>query len=326
MYDVITVGSSTIDVFAKTQSELIKIMTATSEEDLIAYPSGSKILITKLDFMVGGGGTNTAVSLSRLGHKVAYLGKLGNDINADKITRVLKKEKIRFIGVKGKEKSGFSVILDSIEDDRTILTYKGANNNLKFSEIDKKNLKAKWFYFASMVSHSFEALKQIAKYAEENNIKIVFNPSNYQAEKGTSALKEILRRTEILILNDEEAALLVGKGSVNEMLKKLRLHSPNIVIITQGKKGASAYDGKSIYFVKPPKTKIAETTGAGDAFASSFLSGIIKKNDIEFALKLAIVNSLSVIQNTGAKNILLTYKDALKAMRKYRIKIIRKKF
>ena len=91
MYDIITVGSATVDVFANTKySELIKIKTTEKEIDLLAYPSGSKILIKELKFTTGGGGTNTAVALSKLGHKVGFLGKLGCDENADFILKKLK--------------------------------------------------------------------------------------------------------------------------------------------------------------------------------------------------------------------------------------------
>ena len=71
----------------------------------------------------------------------------------------------------------------------------------------------------------------------------------------------------------------------------------------------------------PHKVKVVETTGAGDAFASSFLSGLLKKNDIKFALKLAIINAESVIQYHGAKNKLLTYREALKILKKMPVKI-----
>ena len=90
MYDVITVGSSTIDVFAGVKSELIKIKTVHHEEELIAYPCGSKILINKLGFLTGGGGTNTAVAFSRLGLNVAYLGKMGQGSNSGLIVKRLR--------------------------------------------------------------------------------------------------------------------------------------------------------------------------------------------------------------------------------------------
>ena len=95
MYDVITVGSSTVDVFAKTKfSELIKIMDSRGETNLLAYPTGSKILVEELEFTTGGGATNTAVSLARLGHKVACLTKTGAKSNSRRIVDDLKKEKI----------------------------------------------------------------------------------------------------------------------------------------------------------------------------------------------------------------------------------------
>ena len=125
MYDVITVGSATIDVFARTRySELIEIIDTKGEKDLLAFPSGSKILIDELDFTTGGGGTNTAVALSRLGHKVAFLGKLGQGTNSDFIHKNLIKEKIKLLCAHGKGNAGYSVILDTLEHDRTILTYK----------------------------------------------------------------------------------------------------------------------------------------------------------------------------------------------------------
>ncbi len=324
MYDIITVGSATVDVFAHTKSELIKIKTSSSEEDLIAYPSGSKILIKELRFTIGGGGTNSAVSLARLGHKVAYLGSLGNDENGRRILDLLKKEKLDFIGVLSKEITGYSIILDSIEHDRTILTYKGANDKLKFSGINLKKLKTRWFYFSSMISESFKTLEKLAEFAEKNKIKIAFNPSTYLAEKGKNYLKKILIRTTILILNNEEASLLVGKNNIKTTLKKLYELGPRIVVITNGKKPIHAYDGKNIYALMPNKIKVIESTGAGDAFASSFLSGIIKKNDVKFALKMGLANSESVITHPGAKNRLLNYKEILKVIKKRHAKI--KKF
>jgi len=324
MYDIITVGSATVDVFAHTKSDLIKIKTSSSEEDLIAYPSGSKILIKELRFTTGGGGTNTAVSLARLGHKVAYLGSLGNDENGKRILDLLKKEKIDFIGRLSNDITGYSIILDSIEHDRTILTYKGANNKLKFFSINQKKLKTKWFYFSSMISESFKTLEKLAEFAEKNKIKIAFNPSTYLAEKGRGYLKKILIKTTILILNNEEASLLAGKNNIKTTLKKLYKLGPEIIVITDGKKPLHAYDGKNIYVLIPNKIKVVESTGAGDAFASSFLSGIIKKDDVEFALKMGLANSESVITHPGAKNRLLKYNEILKVMKKRPAKI--KKF
>ena len=325
MYDVITAGSATLDVFARTKfSELIKIIDPKGETDLLAFPSGSKILIDELEFTTGGGGTNTAVALSRLGHKVAFLGKLGKG-NSDFIHKNLKKEKIGFLCAYGKGLSGYSVILDTLEHDRTILTYKGINDELRYDELPYKKLKTKWFYFSAMMGQSFHTLERLAEFAQTNKIKIAFNPSMYLAERGSQNLRNILSRTELLVLNKEEACLLVGQGSIEDLLFKLKSLGPRIVAITDGKKELYVIDNQYVYNTKPPLVKVVDSTGAGDAFASSFLCGILRKNDIEFAIKLGIVNSQSVIAHYGAKNILLTYREAMKALNKLKINIHKKK-
>lgn len=326
MYDVITAGSSTVDVFAKTKfSELIKIMDSKGERVLLVYPTGSKLLIEELEFTTGGGATNTAVALSRLGHKVACISKMGCGANAEKVKRHLKRDRVdTSLMVCAKNgRTGYSIILDSLEHDRTILAFKGSNNDLKFNEINLRKLNTKWFYFSTMMGESFKTLEKLARFAEKNNIKIAFNASQYLAEKGINHSKEIIKRADIFVLNKEEAASLTKKNKIEDTLKTLQ-KLVKIVIITDGKKDTNAYDGKYIYTLKPNNIKIVETTGAGDAFASSFLSGIIKKNNIEFALKLANANAESVIQHHGAKNKLLKYKEALKIMKKKPAKVTKR--
>ena len=326
MYDVITVGSATVDVFAKTHfSELIKIMDPKGETDLIAFPSGSKILIDELEFTVGGGGTNTAVALSRLGHKVGFLGKLGQGTNSDFIHKNLMKEKIDLLCAHGKGNAGYSIILDALDHDRTILAYKGINDELAIKDVPFKKLKTKWFYFSAMMGESFHTLEKIAEFAQKNKIKVAFNPSAYLAEKGSRYLRNILSKTELLILNKEEAELLVGKGSFDTLLVKLKGLGPKIAVITDGKNKLYAIGDLHIYSAFPPPVRIVDSTGAGDAFASSFLCGLLKNKNTEFAIKLGIINAQSVVSYYGAKNILLSYKEAMKVMKKFRVKINKKK-
>lgn len=325
MYDVITVGSATLDAFARTKfSELIKIIDPKGEKDLIAFPSGSKILIEELSFTTGGGGTNTAVALSRLGHKVAFLGKLGEDTNSEFIRENLKKEKIDLLCAHGKGLSGYSFILDSLEHDRTILTYKGINDELRQQDVPYGKIKTKWLYFSAMLNSSFHTQEKLAEFANQNNIKIAFNPSMYLAEKGADYLKRIISRTELLVLNREEAHLLAGEFPIVELLFRLKRLGPKIVAVTDGKNELYVISEKYIYTAKPPLVKVVDSTGAGDAFAASFICGILRKNDIEFAIKLGIVNSLSVITHYGAKNILLSFKEAMKQMKKLKVKVKKK--
>ena len=325
MYDIITVGSATVDALVKT--EFSEMLHGKHKEEVIAYPVGAKILITEMGITTGGGGTNAAVALSRLGHKVAFVGKIGSKGNSQRVLEELKKEKVdtSFVVRSKTGRTGYSIILDSKKHDRTILTFRGSNNDLKSNEINFKKLKTRWFYFSSMMGTSFKTLENITRYAEKNNIKIAFNISSYLAKKGPSYLGSILKKTNILVLNKEESELLVGKGSIEAMLKKLISLGPEIAAITDREKGVYVLYNNNFYYGKPNKVKVVETTGAGDAFASSFLSGIIRKNDIEFAISLGTTNAESVIQHHGAKEKLLTYNEALKLMKRHPIKVVKKK-
>ena len=318
-YDVIAVGSNTIDAFVYTdRSESISIKTISSETEFISFPLGSKIALNDCDFYTGGGGTNSAVCLSRLGLKIAYIGKVGSDFNGKKILDELKMEGVDFLGIESKdpkEKTGFSMVLDSIERKRTILTYRGANDNLKIEEIDKSKISSGWLYISSMVGQSFIALEKIVEHAANNKINIIFNPNNYLCEKGKAFLGKILSSTDILILNNEEAGLLTGKEGTETILKDLKSSGPEIIIITNGDKPVYLIDKEEmLYTLYPLDIKIQEVTGAGDSFASTFLAGMIKTNDINFSLKMAIINSHSVLQYKGAKNILLSYEEILKKL------------
>lgn len=304
-YDIITVGSATLDVFAQTDNETIDIHTKRSTEKLIAYPLGSKILINKINFEVGGGGTNTAVCASKIGLKTAYLGNLGRDQNGENVINLLKQEKVDFIGSKTNDMTNYSIILDSFDTDRTILVYKGSSEKFEFDNIPKTKLKTKWFYLCAMVGKGYKQLEKIAKYASENDIKIAFNPSNYLAEKGSKYLEKVLTKTDLLILNREEAELLCGKNSPKDLVRMLKKLGPRNVVVTDGKEKITVLYHDEITEYKPTKLKPRETTGAGDAFGATLVSGIILNKPIKKAVAMALKNSQSVIMNLGAKKGLL---------------------
>lgn len=325
--DVICVGSSSVDVFVQTPfAAHLRRWKSGKRKDFQAYPVGSKILINNLLFSTGGGGTNTAVALSRLGLKTAFLGKMGAGANAFAISDELKREKVISLAVCQKGgRTGYSIILDSIGHDRTILTAKGSNNDLQPGEIPWKKLHTLWFYFSSMLGRSFQAQKKIARFAAKKNIPIAYNISGYLAKKGINFLKPILQHTTVFILNREEALLLTKKRAPEKAFKVLNGLGIKYIVITDGQHGATAYHKHHSYRISAARIKVIETTGAGDAFAASFLAGMIKTKDIVFSLKLAKENAESVIQHHGAKNRLLTWKEAVKRVERNKSKVAIKK-
>jgi len=305
MYDIITFGSAVVDVFINTG--------LAEKKGFIAYPVGSKILIKDLKFDIGGGGTNTAVAFSRFGLKTGSICKIGDDENGKKIIDLFKNEKIDFLGkIQKNSKSGYSVILDSKEHDRTILTYKGINNNIGFGEIPLNKIKTKWIYFSSLLEKSFETQKKLAKILVKKGVKIAFNPSSYLLEKKPipKTLIELLKLSEVLILNKEEAELLCKNKDKKKMLIEIHKLGPRIVVITDADKLVCCYDSyaNGKYFLKPKKFKIVEKTGAGDAFASGFVAGLIVGKNIKQSMELGQKEAESVIKHYGAKNNLMKVK------------------
>ncbi len=306
MLDIITIGSATIDTFITTDVKTLKIKTKKDNQEYIALPYGSKILINTLHHHTGGGGTNTATTFAKAGLKTGFFGNIGIDHNGEKILKELKLSKIKFLG-KVHGKTGQSTIID-VDQDRTILTYKGCNDKSPLKSKKVKKLRTKWLYIASVTEKIFSLTKEIVKFPKNNKIKVCFNPSSYMAKKGLKYISAILKNTYCLILNNEEAELLTGHKGIKENLKTLsgKIIFDGIVVITAGKNKAYAYDSTKIYSIKPKDNiKIKETTGAGDAFASAFVLGLIKKQSIPTCMKMGMINSEHTIQHLGAKEGLL---------------------
>ena len=241
-FDIITFGGAVVDAFVYTNvHEVHKKM---------CYNVGEKIAINKLQFSTGGGGTNTSVSFSKLGLKTGTIIKIGKDENSQLILNELKKEKVSFLGKQEQGLTDFSVILDSKEHDRTVLTYKEKSNNISLSDVPLKKLKTKWFYFSATDNTSLDTQKALALYASKNKIKLAYNPSSYLTKKGVGYIKKILDHVDVLILNNDEAKDLIPEGDLFQGLHSL---GPKIVCITYGGEGNKVSDGSRILTSLPRK-------------------------------------------------------------------------
>jgi ribokinase len=310
MHDIVTLGSATVDVFVKTRKP--QIVKHRQHED-VCYAIGEKVLVDDLHVDTGGGGTNTAVAFSRLGLKTGWVGKLGKDLHAKTVLDEMKREKVNAMVSRGTGMTGYSVILTGLEHDRTILAYKGVNDKLSSADVPWKKLGTKWLYLSAMLGKSFDTLVKAAQFAKQNNIKYAFNASMYLARQGVKALWPIIKDCDVLVLNREEAQALLGtQKRCRDMLPELQKYA-KIAVITDGPRPAHAYNGIEHYEITPPDIKVVETTGAGDAFASGFVAGLIVKKDIAAALQWAMAESCSVIQHIGAKQKLLTRKEIERA-------------
>lgn len=278
------------------------------------FPLGSKVELDELAFTTGGGGSNAAISLARQGLKTALVARVGMDLGGKAIIEELYQEKpsAKFIQQDQKVPTSYSFILLSQKGERTILIYRGASKNIDSREIDFEELKrAKWFHFCGSFSGDFKLLEKIFKIAKVNNIKIAINPGALELKFGTKKLKPLFENVDILMMNDEEAAIFFEEKIENEkeILEKAKNYIRGIFVMTKGPKGVVVYDGNNYYRAGIPKSKIVDRTGAGDAFNSGFVSAILDNKDIEYAIQLGTANATSVIQYFGAKKGLLKKYD-----------------
>ncbi len=333
MFDVITIGGATTDTFVETdRARVMSIATAAAKSSYLCFDYGEKIEMDHLAYDIGGGAANTAVNFANLGFETGIIVKIGEDLNSQAVLNRLKEKNIdtSMVISTPDEKTGFSVILTSFEGDRTVLMHRGANSRIKLKEIDKEKIKnAKWVYFASLSGDSNEILDETAEFVEENGINTAFNPGSTQIKRGLADLKKILKKSKILIMNRSEASSVTGypnkpaemdyinDHNLREMIIKLKAQGPQAVVITEGKKGVYAFDGKIMYYIPPFPSKVISTLGAGDAFASTFVGSIIRFGwDIEKALKFASVNSAHVIESYGAQQGLKTFNEIEKLLAK----------
>lgn len=308
--DVICIGDIVTDAFIK----LIDDDAVTYKNDQgkwLAMPFGTKIPYDHVEILEAvGNAANGAVAFARLGLNTAFVTNVGGDQEGRDMINALEKEHIdhRFVRINPDKKSNYHYVL-WYKEERTIL--------IKHEEYDyhwphlRPDETPKWVYFSSISQHALPYHDQIADWLEANpDVKLAFQPGTFQMEAGVERLQRIYARTEVLILNREEAVLVTGGSydNLHDLLDRIHGLGAKIAVITDGPDGAYASDGTQRFQMPlypdpaPPK----ERTGAGDAFASTLVAALIKGNTIEGALQLAPINSMSVVQYTGAQAGLLT--------------------
>ena len=311
--DVISIGDIVTDAFIK----MLDDYEHTYENEhgkWLAVPFGTKIPFDHVEIIEAvGNAANSAVAFARLGFDSAFVTNVGADTQGRDMIKALDKRGVdtRFVRINPGKKSNYHYVL-WYKDERTIL--------IKHEEYDyhwphlRPAETPKWVYFSSISEHAIGYHDQVADWLEANpDVKMAFQPGTFQMAAGTERLKRIYQRSEVLILNREEATL-VGGGNhddVHDQFNKLHELGPKIVVITDGPNGAYASDGNERWQMPlyPDPAPPVDRTGAGDSFATTFVAALMKGNNIEGALQWAPINSMSVVQKVGAQAGLLSEKE-----------------
>ena len=331
MTKVITIGSATMDVFVECdEANIVSVCSKNKNSDFMSYPYGSKIDISTFSSNVGGGGVNTACNFANLGLDTSAIFKIGEDIYSEGILKSFKSKNVNLDNIiqKKETSTGFSIILVSFQGDRTVLAHRGANAEIKEEEINFDAIKdADFMYVAPLNGESNKVLEPIVDFAHKNNTKICFNAGTTSIKRGVEHIKKILRTAHIVVMNKEEATMTTGiqvrpdtktekfsheiiHRDIKKMLETMKVMDYQIVVITDGNKGAYAYDGQKFYFCPTYPSDAVSTLGAGDAFASTFCASLNRTEmDIGKSLMYASVNSAGVVSAFGATEGLLTFDE-----------------
>ena len=320
MFDVITIGTATQDVFLR--SKLFKKIKSSSFNKKSDFPTGEaecfafggKLEIDELISASGGGATNTAVTFARQKLRTATVCRVGDDLFGSEIINELKKERIKSFVIKDQKRpTGYATILLSPNGERSILVHRGAAEDLKDKEV-RSRLKSRWLYV--IPSHiSLSVMKKIIDQSLISGALIAMNPSRFYIEMGVGKLKSLLQKLTVVIVNREEASYLTGIDykKTKDIFKALDKMVSGIAVMTDGAKGVWVSDGTYLYQAGIfANKKILDRTGAGDAFGSGFVAGLARKENvsqqeaIEYAIRLGSANATSVVEAIGTKQGILT--------------------
>jgi len=309
--EVLSVGDVVIDAFIKLFDDRAQAY-ENENGKWLAMPFATKIPFEKAVVVNGvGNAANASVSFARLGIHSGLVSNVGKDKYGRDIIDALEDERVdtRFVRINNKKVTNYHYVL-WYKEERTILI-NHEEYNYQWPRFTKADI-PKWIYFSSISKNALDKYHDmVVDWLTDNpEVKLAFQPGTFQLEAGAERLRELYARTEVLVLNREEAVSVAGENydEVSELMQIMHELGPRIVVITDGPAGAYASDGQDRFKMPPypdPKAPY-ERTGAGDAFASTFVAAIIKGNTIEGALQWAPINSMNVVQNVGAQKGLLS--------------------
>ena len=342
MKKICTVGSATHDIFMMYEgAETMRLHQKKSSCSYLLLEQGAKIDIPSIHTATGGGATNVAVGLSRLGFSVETFFKTGHDEAETFIKKELAHEKVSttYCTVADKERTALTIIIPSREHDHVALCYRAANRQQNKEDFPLSLLNSiDLLFLGPLNGQSQQLFPYLAQHVKNAGVTLAMNPSVEQLNDASDDFIQALRSVDILILNKRESGYLmkallketrqpqfsseqVKKPSLfspylafddllftlRDVIKKTLALGPQILVFTNGSEGVYVVTETTIYFHESIPSFPLYSLGAGDAFSSGFIGGLLKDLTLQEALRLGVLNAASVIQYPDAKKGLLSF-------------------
>jgi ribokinase len=308
MFDIVTVGSATVDLFFK--SKQLKVE-KTEQGLVLCQQYDEKIDVEEFFHQSGGAGTNTAVGFSRLGLKTATIVEIGQDLFGQMVIDDLKREDVDtdWILEEEDEQTAVSALMIAEGGGRSVLTHRGASGQLSVADLpDDLVTQTNWIHVAN-ISGKKDVLERLFEVAKAKQVGLSWNPGKPELELLNSGqLSPAKIECDILFLNKGEWESLVD-------IKYTLLEHIPYVAITEGKDGGQLHvKGHYTQPFKAAKSKTIQETGAGDAFATGFVAAHYLGRPPVECCEWGAQNAASVISHMGAKTGLLNKAEMKKRL------------
>jgi ribokinase len=282
--NIVVVGSSNTDMVVKTKN----------------IPAVGETVIGG-DFVMapGGKGANQAVAAARLGAKVTFVAKVGQDMFGDRAVEGYKAEGINtdFIIRDGENATGVALILVDDRGENLISVASGANHALTVEEVDRAAAAIRSADVLMLQLESpMDAICRAAELAAEAGVPVILDPAPAPEEPLPPSL---LEHVTYITPNETEAQRLTGlavedEATAREAAQKLQGQGTRNVVVTLGAKGALAV-GEETLFVPSHEVKALDSTAAGDAFNGGLAVALAQGQPLAEAVRQAgIVGAVSV--------------------------------
>lgn len=320
MHNIVCVGDATIDAFLSIHDASLHCRLNEKDCELcIKY--GEKIPVDKFELSLGGIACNVSIGISRMGLKSALCAEIGDDELSEKIVNDLKKENVNTnLLLKTKGETASLAVGINFQGERTLFV----GHVKRKHNFNLDGVSTHWLYLGGLGQEWEAPYKKVLDYVQKNNLRLAFTPGSAQLKELNEIVFEVLKNTEVLLVNKTEGGLMVKRlnGKENDpskILVQLKQLGPKIVVMTDGKNGSYAIDkdGK-VYSLGIFPCNVLEKTGAGDAYASGFLAAVLFGLPVEEAMRFGAVNASSVIEHVGAQRGLLKREEIEKRLRLWR--------
>ena len=270
-------------------------------------------LVDKAILTIGSSSAIFACGAAKLGLRVAFIGKVGNDIFGRFMCQSLSEYGIDIRGIVTDKEvpTGISIIL-STGIDRAILTSLGTIPRLEFSDIDQKIIKnTRHLHVGSyyLLEQLRPDLSILFDFARECGLSISLDTNYDPLKKWRDGLEQLLEKVDILLPNSTECCEIAGMPNLDHAVNYLRT-KVQYLAVKLGDKGALLCINQKKYYMDPLPVNVVDTVGAGDSFDAGFIYGYLAGWKPRRILRFATICGSLSTQKAGGTDAQPNFKEA----------------